>query len=114
MAVILVFAKSNPTGFSTLWRYFAWSNQTLSLFAFLAITIWMFENGKAKFAWVPLIPGAWYAFVTVTYIMNAKIGFRIPWTGAYIIGICAAVAYVAVILWYGRRRVANRTLNAKH
>ena len=114
VAVILVFAKSNPTGFSTLWRYFAWSNQTLSLFAFLAISVWMFENGKGKFVWVPLIPGAFYAFVTVTYIMNAKIGFHIPWTGAYIIGVCAAVVYVGVILWYGRRRAAATPLKAKH
>jgi len=114
VAVILVFAKSNPTGFSTLWRYFAWSNQTLSLFAFLAISVWMFENGKGKFFWVPLIPGAFYAFVTVTYIMNAKIGFHVPWTGAYIIGVCAAVVYVGVILWYGRRRAAATPLKAKH
>ncbi|MFR1615838.1 MAG: carbon starvation CstA family protein, partial [Dysosmobacter welbionis] len=35
VAVILVFAKSSPDGFNLLWRYFAWSNQTLSLFAFL-------------------------------------------------------------------------------
>ena len=52
-----MFAKTNANGFNILWRYFAWSNQTLSLFAFLAITVWMFENGKKKFAWIPLIPG---------------------------------------------------------
>lgn len=114
VTVILVFAKMNPTGLSTLWRYFAWSNQTLSLFAFLAISVWMFENGKGKFVCAPLIPGAWYAFITVTYIMNAKIGFHIPWIGAYIIGICAAMVYVAAIFWYGCRRAADRTLKAKH
>ena len=43
---ILVFAKTNADGFNILWRYFAWANQTLSLFAFLCITAWMFENGK--------------------------------------------------------------------
>ena len=48
MAVILVFAKVNTSGFQILWRYFAWSNQTLSLFAFLAIAVWMFENGKEQ------------------------------------------------------------------
>jgi len=106
VAVILVFAKSNPSGFAILWRYFAWSNQTLALFAFLSITVWMFENGKSKYVWVPLIPGAWYAFITVTYIVNAKIGFNIPWTAAYIIGIAAAVAYVAVLVWYGKKRSA--------
>lgn len=104
VAAILVFAKMNKDGFNILWRYFAWSNQTLSLFAFLAISIWMFENGKRKWVWIPLVPGAWYAFVTITYIMNAHIGFNLPWTGAYIIGILAAAAYVGVILWYGGKR----------
>lgn len=102
--VILVFAKSNANGFNILWRYFAWSNQTLSLFAFLAITIWMFENGKAKFVWMPLIPGAWYVFVTITYIANAKIGFNIPWTGAYVVGIVSTVLYVGILIFYGRKR----------
>ena len=107
VAVILVFAKTNANGFNILWRYFAWSNQTLSLFAFLAISVWMFENGKGKFVWIPLIPGAFYCFVTMTYIMNAKIGFNIPWGGAYTIGAVAAAAYVCVIVWYGRKRAAR-------
>lgn len=106
VAVILVFAKMNGNGFNILWRYFAWSNQTLALFAFLAISVWMFMNGKAKYAWMPLIPGGWYAFITVTYIANAKIGFNIPWMGAYIIGIIAAVAYVGIVLWYAKKRSA--------
>ena len=105
VAVILVFAKSNANGFNILWRYFAWSNQTLSLFAFLGISVWMFENGRAKFVWMPLIPGAWYAFVTVTYIVNAKIGFNVPWTAAYVIGE-PQQQYVGLILWYGKRRAA--------
>ena len=108
VAVILVFAKMNAEGFNILWRYFAWSNQTLSLFAFIAISVWMFENGKAKFVWMPLIPGAWYAFVTITYIVNAKIGFNVPWGAAYVIGIAAAVIYVALILWYGKKRAARK------
>ena len=108
VAAILVFAKMNANGFNILWRYFAWSNQALSLFAFLAINIWMFENNRAKFAWMPLIPGGWYAFITVTYIVNAKIGFNVPWGAAYVIGICAAALYVGVIVWYGRKRAARK------
>ena len=92
--MILVFAKSSPSGFNTLWRYFAWSNQTLSLFAFLGISVWMFENSKAKWVWIPLIPAAWYTF-------------HIPWTPAYIIGVCAAVAYVGIVVWYGKKRAAR-------
>ena len=40
--------------------------------------------------------------------MNAKIGFHIPWTIAYIIGACAAAAYVSVIVWYGKKRSARK------
>ncbi len=114
VAGILVWAKSSPDGFAVLWRYFAWSNQTLSLFAFLAISIWMFENDKVKFVWMPLIPGAFYAFVTISYIMNAKIGFHIPWMGAYVIGVAAAAVYVGVICWYGSKRRSTKLQRIRH
>lgn len=110
VAAILVFAKTNANGFNILWRYFAWSNQTLSLFAFLAISVWMFENGKAKYVWIPLIPGGFYAFITMTYIANAKIGFGLSWNVAYIIGAVACIAYVAAIIFYGKKRAAAMTL----
>lgn len=106
VAAILIWAKTSPAGFSVLWRYFAWSNQTLSLFAFACITVWMFEHGKSKWVWMPLIPGTFYAFITITFIMNAKIGFNIPWNIAYFIGICAAAGYCALVVWFGKKRAA--------
>ena len=105
---ILVFAKVNNNGFMILWRYFAWANQTLALFALMCIAVWMFENGKAKWAWMPMIPGGFYAFICVTYIANAKIGFNIPWTIAYIIGVVCAVAYVIACCMYGKKRAAKK------
>ena len=111
VAGILVWAKFDVNGFNTLWRYFAWSNQTLALFALACIAIWMFRNGKAKYAWVPMIPGVFYAFVTCSFIMNAKIGFNVPWTGAYIIGAVFTLAYLIVVLWYGKK-TANQELKA--
>jgi len=111
VAAILVFAKFSPDGFKILWRYFAWSNQTLSLFAFLVIAVWMFENGKARFVWMPLIPGTFYSFATVTYITHAQIGFGLPWTPAYIIGGVVAVTYLTVILWYGNKRATGMRLS---
>ena len=105
---ILVWAKVNSNGFMILWRYFAWANQTLALFALMCIAVWMFENGKAKWAWMPMIPGGWYAFICVTYIANAHIGFNIPWTIAYIIGVACAVAYVVAGCLYGKKRAAKK------
>ncbi len=111
VAALIVWAKFDNNGFNTLWRYFAWSNQTLSLFAFLSITIWMFENGKSKYVWIPLIPGCFYAFICSTYIANASIGFNLPWNVAYIIGVVFAVAYVVALVAYGRKR-SKRVLSA--
>lgn len=110
VAGILVWAKFNKDGFNVLWRYFAWANQTLALFAFVAIAVWMFENGKSKWAWMPLIPGAFYAFVTITYIMNATIGFNLPWTAAYIVGAVCAAAYLVGIIIYGKKRAEKVSL----
>ena len=104
VAAILVFAKMNANGFNILWRYFAWSNQTLSLFAFLAIAVWMFTNNKAKYVWIPMIPGTFYAFITTTYLANAKIGFNLPWGVSYAIGGVLAAAYLAAVIWYGKKR----------
>lgn len=107
VVAILVFAKINANGFQILWRYFAWANQTLSLFAFLCITSWMFENGKGKWAWIPLIPGGFYTFICITYIANSQIGFHIPWTPAYIIGVASAIAYVVACCMFGKKRAAK-------
>lgn len=111
VAGILVWAKFDVNGFNTLWRYFAWSNQTLALFALASVTVWMFENGKGKWSWMPMIPGVFYAFITCTFIANAKISFNIPWTAAYIIGVGFAVAYGVIVVWYGKKR-STATLKA--
>ncbi len=104
VAGILVWAKTNADGFASLWRYFSWFNQFLSLFAFAAICIWMFENGKAKFVWIPLIPGGFYAFITMSYILNATIGFNLPWPAAYVIALILMAAYIMAILINGNKR----------
>lgn len=70
----------------------------------------MFENGKSKWVWMPLIPGAFYAFITITYIMNAQIGFNMSWTAAYIVGVACAVVYLVGIILYGKKRVERKTL----
>ncbi len=103
-AAILVWAKTNPGGFNTLWRYFGWSNQTLSLFAFLAITIWMYETGKGKWAWMTIVPGGIYTFNTMSFILNAQIGFKLSWSIAYPVAGVITAAYVILLLVWGKKR----------
>ena len=102
--LILIWAKNDPQGFNTLWRYFAWSNQMISLFALACITAWMYKNGKAKFVWIPLIPAAFYAFATCTFIVNAKIGLGFDWPIAYAVGAIFTVAYLVVCVLNGKKK----------
>ena len=108
VAVILVWAKFDSNGFNILWRYFAWSNQMISLFALAGIAIWMFINRKKKFVWMPLIPAAFYAFVTSSFILNAKIGFNLPWPAAYGVAAAFTIVYLIVILMGGNKKAAQR------
>ena len=84
--VALIWAKSNPNGFNIMWRYFGWSNQTLAVFTLSSIMIWLMRNQKKKYFWIPLIPLAFYSFITCTYIMGAKIGFSLPYGVSLVIG----------------------------
>ncbi len=110
VAAIIVWAKIDSNGFQMLWRYFAWSNQTLSLFAFVCISVWLFESGKSKYVWMPLIPGAFYTFICSSFISNATIGFTLPWSVAYPIGAVLTIAYVVAIVTYGKKRAARKAL----
>ena len=108
VAAILVWAKLSPGGFTILWRYFAWSNQTLAVFAFALISIYLMRKGY-KFSYlVSLLPGMWYAFVTLTYIFSAKIGFNVPMTISYIIGFAVALVYGGLVCWYGMRQKGRK------
>lgn len=101
VAVILVFAKTNADGFNVLWRYFAWANQTIAVFAFAMIAVYMMKHKQPYI--MALIPGMFYMFIISSYILNAKIGFNIPWIGSYIVaGILTALYAVSVVV-YGQK-----------
>lgn len=102
VAFLLVFAKLNSNGFNILWRYFAWANQTLAIFAFALITIYMIKH---KMPWVlSIIPGMFYMMVITSFICNAKIGFNLPWTISYIIGGALTLAYGVALVVLGKRQ----------
>lgn len=95
-AVILVFAKIGSGGFNVLWRYFAWANQTIAVFAFAMITVYLIR--QKKFFPISLLPGMFYMFVISSYILEAKIGFRMPQLWGDITAAVLTLAYGAVLL----------------
>jgi len=109
VAAILVWAKLDANGFNTLWRYFAWSNQTIAIFAFAIITIYLMGKGHKAAAFMSLIPGTWYAFITFTFICNAGIGFGLPLNIAYVLGVIFAAVYAVLVYTKGVRIFEAKT-----
>lgn len=124
-AAILVFAKLNPSGFSILWRYFAWTNQTTSIFAMAMFTVYLHIHNKNY--WISLIPGMFYTFVISSYIFHAPIGFGLesrlgPVFGispdsymiSYVLATICVILYTAGILKISnnnREGILNNTLD---
>ena len=100
--IVLYYAKLSPQGFNILWRYFAFTNQFVATFALATISVYLYIHGKNYM--VSLIPGVFYFFVTLSFIFNAQIGLRLPWSIAYILAAICSVGYV----WFVRKRASSQ------
>lgn len=87
--------------FGIIWRYFAWSNQTLAMIVLWAITVYLLQTGK--FFWVTLIPAFFMTAVSITYIFFAPEGFSLPGGISYTIGIISAISALAAFLFYRQK-----------
>ena len=102
--VVLIIAKTNPNGFNIVWRYFGWSNQTVSIFALASILIWLMQHDRKKYLWIPLIPLMFYSFVTCSYLMGAQIGFSLPYGVSLVIGLSFAILVAALSIYRGNKK----------
>jgi len=84
--------------FSIIWRYFAWSNQTLAMIVLWAITAYLVRENKLY--WITLIPALFMTEVSATYIMIAPEGFALPGKIAYPAGAAVTAALTGVFLFY--------------
>ena len=101
VAAILVFAKVNAGGFNVLWRYFAWANQTIAVFAFAMISVYMMKN-RRPFV-MALVPGMFYMFIVSSFILNAAIGFNLPWVISYSVAGVLTAAYCGATIYCGMK-----------
>ena len=82
--------------FNIIWRYFAWSNQTLAMIVLWTASAYLVKEGKSH--WMSTIPATFMTAVSITYIMQAPEGFRLPTTVAYPGGLIAAIAAIGFFL----------------
>ncbi|RIH66386.1 carbon starvation protein A [Mariniphaga sediminis] len=81
--------------FDVIWRYFAWSNQTLATVVLWTITVYLVNYRKNY--WITLIPALFMTSVITTYLFLAPEGFHLPKEIAYLIG--GGVTVLSIILF---------------
>ena len=66
---LVVFALASTANFNIIWRYFAWSNQTLATVALWAASAYLVKTGKCF--WISLVPAAFMTAVVTSYFFTA-------------------------------------------
>ncbi len=82
--------------FGIIWRYFAWSNQTLATVVLWTITSYLIRKNKPF--WITLIPAVFMTMVCSTYILIAPEGFQLENNNAYLIGAFITIG-ITTIFW---------------
>lgn len=95
---ILLYSLKDKDGFDMIWRYFAWTNQTLAVFTLWALTVFLARARKLYI--VTLIPALFMTAVCSTYIFVAPEGLSMGVTVSQIIGcVITAITLIAFIWW---------------
>lgn len=99
---LLLYSLSDAEGFKIIWRYFAWCNQTLSVFTLWTITVYLVQRKKNFY--ITLIPALFMTLVCSTYICIAPEGMSLHKDISYLIGgICALISLAWFIAWYRKQ-----------
>lgn len=98
---LLLYSLQDKEGFDMIWRYFAWTNQTLSVFTLWAITVYLVREKGGHYYNITALPALFMTAVCVSYICVAPEGLGLG--EGYAMGIAVTTALVASI-WFGRWR----------
>ena len=95
--------------FNVVWRYFAWTNQTLAVFTLWAGTVFLYKNSlqtkRYPYAYmIALIPALFMTMVSVSYIFIAPEGFHfaklgLSWIAYLVAGITTASLLIGFAYW---------------
>ena len=100
--------------FNVVWRYFAWTNQTLAVFTLWAGTVWLYKKSQMKdekseiknyrYGYlIALVPALFMTMVCSSYILIAPEGLALKadlrWIGYAVAGIVTLCCLTGFILW---------------
>jgi len=104
---LLYWQIENPNGFNTIWKYFGWSNQTLSVFTLWTITVYLAKSKKAYI--ITLIPALFMTAVCSSFFLVSKIALGLPEIIAYpVSGIFTLICLIAFIVFERKLKINDK------
>lgn len=93
--------------FDIIWRYFAWSNQALSVITLWMITSWLMRRGS-KWSFVSLIPALFMTYIcsSFVFVSNQFIGMG-ACNAAYVYGAAATAIIAGLMMTIIKRGIRN-------
>ncbi|MBW4829428.1 MAG: carbon starvation protein A [Clostridiaceae bacterium] len=82
--------------FNIIWRYFAWSNQTLAMIVLWASAAYLVKVKKSH--WIASLPATFMTAVSITYIMMAPEGFKLSSKISYPVGFVVAIGVLVYFI----------------
>ena len=102
MPIFLLTFVILQVNFDILWRYFAWTNQTLAVFTLWAITVYLCRRQRNFY--VAIVPALFMTAVSVCYILVAPEGFGLPgWMGNVACAAVVLTSAIAFAVWKHKR-----------
>lgn len=93
--------------FNIIWRYFAWSNQTLATIFLWTGSVFLLKNKKNH--WITTIPATFMSYVCISYILQAPEGFKLDSMISDVTGVIGAVVlFVLFVLKAKKSKAENK------
>jgi carbon starvation protein CstA len=93
--------------FAVIWRYFAWSNQTLATMVLWTLTAYLSQNNKPYI--VTMIPALFMTAVVTTYILFAPEGLQWSYPLSVATG-CSLSLVLLIWFWVSKQRRSRLNL----
>ena len=87
--------------FGVIWRYFAWTNQTLATIVLWTVTAYLLKTNKNY--WMAMIPASFMTAVVVSYIMVAPEGLNLDNELSIATGVLCAITSMIFVVWRGKK-----------
>lgn len=96
--------------YSSVWRYFSWSNQTLAMIVLWTGAVYIVKYREKKYCWIACIPATYMTMVAVAYILQAPEGFRLNQTLSNAVGIIVALTIFILFIVLAYKKQGDKPL----